>query len=113
LPTTEEQIKQLEDKLHNLRLEKLLMIETIRDEAKKGLTKLELVDKELKEAVKELKGCTPEDIGRWRVIIGGLKAQVDVQGSIKNLWQQLRLLNRNIQHEEERTTFLRKKLEEE
>jgi len=110
--STEEQVKELEDKLHSLRLEKLLMIETIRDEGKKGLTKLEEVDKELKEAIKELKGCAPEEIRKWQAIISGLKARVDVQASIKNLWQQLRLLNRNIQHEEERTTFLRKKLEE-
>lgn len=101
-------VKELEDKIHKLRMEKLLNIEYITEKMKNGEEKFVEINEALDEARESLEDCSPEDIKRYKVVIKALEAKIKVLSSQTQALNKLRLLHKNLLIEESKLYVLKR-----
>jgi len=114
MPENLKTLKEFEDKVHELRMNKLLQYEHVVEEMKKMDEEIKTIMKELESAQKELLKCVgKEEITRYKTVVSLITAKIKLVDSRKNLFAQLRLLCRNIQHEINMVIALKYKAEAE
>ena len=103
-------IKELEDKIHKLRMEKLLNIEYITDKMKDNEEKFTELSKSLDDALGDggLKNCPPEEVNRYKVVIKAIEAKIKVLNSQTQALNKLRLLHKNLLIEESKLYVLKR-----
>jgi len=114
----QEKIKELEDKIHELRMEKLLKIEYITEKSKHVIEKLAELDEDLKKAQEKLTGgdngedaCDLKEVRRWEVIIKCIKNRRDILTGYKAVLHEARLSIRLVMLQENQLTLRKVQLE--
>lgn len=102
-----EKIKELEDKIHKLRMEKILTIEFIAEKTKEHEKEIEKLDGMLAKVQEELVSCELKEVNRYKTLIKAIEARIKLLNhSIQSL-NKLRLLIKNLQMEEDKTLLLK------
>ena len=114
----QEKIKELEDKIHDLRMSKLLQIEYISEKSKNVVEKLAELDVDLKKAQDKLTGdengkgaCDLKEVRRWEVIIKCIKNRRDILTGYKAVLHEARLSIRLIMGQENQLILRKVQLE--
>lgn len=105
----QKRIKELEDQIHAMRMDKLLTIDHIKSEIAKVAEEMDACRERLKKYEKKMEECEPKEIRRYKELIGAVIADREILGKKKAMFDSLRYLIKNIQKEEERLTFLKLK----
>jgi len=115
--TEQERIKELEDKIHQLKMKKLLKIEYITDKTDIVVDKLEALEGELKKSQDVLTGgnngspCELKEVKRWEAVIKCIKTRKDVLTGFKQVLHEARLSIRLIMKQEDQLTLRKIQLE--
>lgn len=108
---SEEHLKELEDKIHEVQMEKLLNIEYVAKQMKESKDNLAKLKDELEGIQRGLIDCQPNEVNKYKTMISAVKAKIDLVGQWKAMLQQYRLLIRNL--EKELQILIARKLEAE
>jgi len=109
--TEQDRIKELEDKIHELRMNELLKIEYITDKSKHVVEKLAELDEDLKKAQEKLVDCDLKEVRRWEVIIKCIKNRRDILTGYKQVLHEARLSIRLLMLKENQLTLRKVQLE--
>jgi len=101
-------IGEFEEKIHKLRMDKLLHIEYIVDKIKKNDEQYTKLTKSLDDAHKTLMDCPLEEISRYKTIIKAIEAKIKVLSSQTQALNKLRLLQKNLMIEESKLYVLKR-----
>jgi len=104
-----EKIKEYEEKIHELRMEKILTIGYITEKTKKHQKEIDKLDEKLEEIEEKLADCELEEINRYKTLVKAIEARIKLLNhSIQSL-NKLRLLIKNLQMEESKYIVLKLK----
>lgn len=112
-PEDIKKLDELEEKVHELRMDKLIQYKHIAEEMEKTDNEIKEIMQELKDTQAKLVDCTKEEEDRIQTEIKIILAKIKLLDSRKTLFAQLRLLCRNIQHEINMVLALKYKAEAE
>ena len=96
---SENQLKELEDKIHEMYMEKLLNIHHVAKEMNASKAELDKLTKELEEIQIKLNLCDPDEVNKYRTMVTLVNAKIKIIGEWKSMLQQYRLLIRNLEKE--------------
>lgn len=105
----QKRIKELEDQIHVMRMDKLLTIDHIKQEITGVAIQMDKCRERIKKYEEAMEKCEPKEIRRYKELIGCVIADREILGKKKAMFDSLRYLIKNIQKEEERLTFLKLK----
>jgi len=105
----QKRIKELEDKIHELRMDKLLTVEHIKNEIATVSGQMDKCRERIQKYEEAMEKCDPKEVRRYKELVGCVIADREILGKKKAMFDSLRYLIKNIQKEEERLTFLKLK----
>lgn len=105
----QQRVKELEEQIHKMRMDKLLTVDHIKEEVNTISGEIDKCRERLQKYEKALENCDPAEIGRFKILINCVVADKEILGKKKALFDSLRYLIKNLQKEEERLTFLKLK----
>lgn len=105
-----ENLKILENKIQQLRMEKLLRIDYVTERIKEMEDHFLAYTKELDAVNKKLETCDISEITRYREMINCIKGKIILSTQRKAMFNELRLLMKNVQKEEERLMVLKARI---
>lgn len=110
IPITEaERIKQLDDKLQKIRMDKLLIVEEVADQIRHDDEEMAKLMKELDKLQETITACDLKEVFRYKELGVVIKSKVALLNSRRQRYNELRLLIKNLGKEEERVMFLKMK----